>query len=408
MVPAWLGWMTLSASLARLGLGLVFVIGLGWVVWLVERSSRLLLAKRCVTSLRGGSTAVPLLAMNGALGRSVVRTSNPLDIAAWYYGRKHRKLNQSAGTVATYSVLFALLILLASALTGCNEIYEMPDGGGEPQLRQQVVRIQKVIRKKYVINPFSAVLFNPPPIEDIKLQIRKLTDNKYRVGYGNNPGSGFATGTARGKVRFIRLEYAGGDWDQDLERNADLNMLLQYGIRTKQRVSDRNETREIARLKNFPAHKSPPFVYITGQRNLAIGSNDRKILREYLIDKHGMLFADNGGSSAWHSQFFDLMRQVLPGVEPIRVPLDHPIHRSIPFVPIVAPHGGRIAYGWVIDSRLAVYYHPGDIGDAWADGHAGVPESVYKACYRLGGNVMLYSYTGYSKWLQTRKKKDDK
>ena len=148
MVPSWLGWIALSASLARLGLGVVFVTGLGWAVWLVERTSRRLMAKRSVTSLRGGSTALPLLAMNGAPSRPSVRSSNPLDIEAWYYGRKRRKLNQSATTVAVYSLLFALLLLLAGFLTGCNEIYEMPEGGGEPQLRQQIVRIQQVIRKK--------------------------------------------------------------------------------------------------------------------------------------------------------------------------------------------------------------------------------------------------------------------
>ena len=122
------GWMALSASLARLGLGVVFVTGLGWAVWLVERTSRRLLAKRSVSSLRGGSMAVPLLAMNGLPGQMTVHTSNPLDIDAWYYGRKRRKLNQSATTVAAYSLLFALLVLLAGFLTGCNEIYEMPEG----------------------------------------------------------------------------------------------------------------------------------------------------------------------------------------------------------------------------------------------------------------------------------------
>ena len=100
------------------------------------------------------------------------------------------------------------------------------------------------------------------------------------------------------------------------------------------------------------------------------------------------------------------MRQVLPGVEPIEVPLDHPVHRGMPFLPIVAPHGGTKAYGWVVDSRLVAYYHPGDIGDAWADGHAGVKPTVYEACYVLGANVMLYAHAEYSKWVQARRKED--
>ena len=406
MVPAWLGWITLSASLARLGLGLVFVVGLGWVVWLVESASRFLLAKRSATSLRGGSTAVPLLAMNGALGQTAGRTSNPLDIEAWYYGRKSRKLNQSASTVAAYSLLFALLVLLAGVLTGCNEIYEMPEGGGEPQLRQQVVRIQKVIRKKYVINPFSAVLFNPPPIEEIKLQLQELTKHIYQVGQGQGNNAGFEGGTRRGIVRFIRLSYPGGDWEQDLDRNSDLNMLLWYAANTGHKTAKKPEVRSMQQLKRFPAGKSPPMVYMTGQGKISLGKTDIEILHEYLTDKHGMLFADNGGSPGWHSQFFSVMEKVLPRVKPQPVPLDHSVHSGVPFLPVVAPHGGRTAWGWVVDGRLAVYYHPGDLGDAWADGHAGVPRQVWESGFRLGGNIMLYAHSEYSRWLTAKNNSD--
>ena len=161
-------------------------------------------------------------------------------------------------------------------------------------------------------------------------------------------------------------------------------------------------------MKRFPIGKSPPLVYITGQKTLSLSRNEIETLREYLTDKHGMLFADNGGSAAWHSQFFNLMRQVLPNAEPIRVPFDHPVHRGIPSLPMVVPHGGRVAYGWVVESRLVVYYHPGDIGDAWADGHAGVSRQIYEDCYRLGANIMLYAHTEYSKWLQARNQKDKK
>ena len=406
MVPAWLGWITLSASLARLGLGLVFVVGLCWVVWLVERASRFLLVKRSVTSLRGGSTAVPLLAMNGALGQTAGRTSNPLDIEAWYYGRKSRKLNQSASTVAAYSLLFALLVLLAGVLTGCNEIYEMPEGGGEPQLRQQVVRIQKVIRKKYVINPFSAVLFNPPPIEEIKLQLQELTKHIYQVGQGQGKNAGFEGGTRRGIVRFIRLSYPGGDWEQDLDRNSDLNMLLWYAANTGHKTAKKPEVRSVQQLKRFPAGKSPPMVYMTGQGKISLGKTDIGILQEYLTGKHGMLFADNGGSPGWHSQFFSLMEKVLPRVKPQPVPLDHQVHSGVPFLPVVAPHGGRTAWGWVVDGRLAVYYHPGDLGDAWADGHAGVPRQVWESGFRLGGNIMLYAHSEYSRWLTAKNNSD--
>ena len=61
----------------------------------------------------------------------------------------------------------------------------------------------------------------------------------------------------RGKVRFIRLRYAGGDWDQDLELHSDLNMLLWYAANTGQETAPQPEVRTIAQLRNFPVGKSP-------------------------------------------------------------------------------------------------------------------------------------------------------
>ena len=401
-VSSWCGWVSLSATLAQLGLSLVFILGLGWSVWLVERASKRLLAKRRSPSLHRDSAPSPLVSMNSTLGQATIRTSNPLDIEAWYYGAKRRKLNQSATTMVLYTIAFILLLMLATQLTGCSEIYELPDGGGEPQLKQQVVKIQKVIRKKIIINPLSAVLFNPPPIEEIKLQLQELTKHIYEVGQGEGKNAGFEGGTRRGVVRFIRLSYSGGDWEQDLDRNADLNMLLWYAANTGHKTAKKPEVRSISQLKRFQEGKSPPLVYMTGQGKIQLGKNEIETMQEYLTDKHGMLFADNGGSAGWHSQFFSLMEKILPKVKPQPVPLDHPVHNGVPFLPVVAPHGGRVAWGWVVDGRLAVYYHPGDVGDAWADGHAGVPRHVWESSFRLGGNVMLYAHSEYSRWLTAK------
>ena len=120
-----------------------------------------------------------------------------------------------------------------------------------------------------------------------------------------------------------------------------------------------------------------------------------------------MLFGDNGGSSGWEGQFVSMMKRVLPRVETIDVYLDHQIHRipySLPRLPIVAPHGRSNALGWVVDGRLVAYYHPGDIGDAWADGHSGVKREVWESSYQLGVNIIYYAHTEYNKWLERTKK----
>jgi len=353
----------------------------------------------------GQSEKGPLEAMNDSLTQGQRHIANPIDLDAWYYGRAHQKLKQSLNTTVSYTLAFCFIGLLLMLLPGCRDIYEMPAGGGEPQLKRQKVVVQKVKKKVFVVNPFSAVLFNPD-FERIQLKLEELTKHLYEVGQGKGKGAGFAGGTRRGLVRFIRLKYSSGDWDQDKELNSDLNMLTWYAANTGHKTAKKPEERTIRQLASFPVGKSPPFVYLTGQRSLSLSRTEIEVLREYITTKHGMLFADNGGSSTWHSQFFSVMRQVLPRTEPRVVPLDHPVHDGIPFLPIVAPHGGRTAYMWVVENRIVAYYHPGDIGDAWADGHAGVPRPVWEACYRLGSNIMLYSHSEYSKWLQAQKKND--
>ncbi len=204
-----------------------------------------------------------------------------------------------------------------------------------------------------MINPYSSIKFADRPVDDVKLQLVQSTEHLYTVGFGqggagsgrgkgfgDGDGSGFAGGTGDGKVRFIRLEYPGGDWNQDFGVGADQNLLIEYGVRTGQKVSDRTESRTVAQLGGFPIEKSPPLVYLTGQGSISLSKSEIKTLREYLLDKHGMLFGDNGGSQHFHNQFFGMMRQVLPNIDPVRVPLDDEMYR-VPFVissfPYVAP-----------------------------------------------------------------------
>jgi hypothetical protein len=380
-------------SLAKLSSGMsiaaLFLLGLVWLVWWLERRAR-----------EDEATPLP----------SKLARWDPTRTVAWFYRRRSRRLDQSTVSLLAYVLLFVLVGSFLNQLSGCREIYESPAGGGEQAQLEQVVQIEQIIRKKLVINPLSAVIFNPPPIEEVRLQIEEITHHAYQVGQGSGEGAGFAAGTARGKVRFIRLEYEGGDWDQKFGIGADLNMLLEYGIRTGHPVAETTESRHIRQLNNFPRTQAPPLVYMTGQRNIVVPDRDVEILREYLTEKHGMILADNGGSLHWHGQFFDLMARVLPTIKPVRIPLDHPVHRipyRIPFLPYVAPHGGREAWGWVLDGRLLCYYHPGDIGDGWADGHSGVPREIWEACYQLGTNIIFYAHAEHSRWAGAQDTSDD-
>jgi len=388
-----------SAEFARWGTGGLYCIGLAWFIWGMEKATQRFEAIRRMSDRNPHSHRRNSAANVASPSR---RIWHPLDVKAWYYGRQSPRLRQSLSGLMSYSLLFMLVLLICSQINGCQELYEMPAGGGEQQALAQTVRLQKVIRKKFVVNPFSSILFKVPPIDEIKLELTEITKHAYTVGYGSGEGSGFAGGKKGAKVRFMRLEYSGGDWDQDFGIGSDLNMLTEYSARTTQPVAAQTESRTIEQLRNFPLGASPPMVFMTGQGNISISSAQTKILREFLIDKHGMLFIDNGGSQHFHNQVIGMMRSVLPQVRPTPIPLDDVIHRipyQIPFLPYVAPHGGKEALGWRVDGRLVCYYHPGDIADAWADDHAGVSPEIWEACYQLGTNVMFYAQTEYSKWL---------
>ncbi len=409
--PAW--WMLSVVAADVLGLGEVksglqqagllgfFTIGLAWLVWYVERESRRIEVGRLDNALRDG----PLV--SHPVDNDVpsdAKSWNPLDPQAWYYGREGRKLKQSTLAFFAYGIAFWVATMLVTRI-GCNNLeYELPGGGGQQKTVAQQVRIQKVIRKKYVVNPFSSIKFDVPPIDEVKLQLQEVSAHQYTIGYGEGTGAGFAGGTSKGKVRLIRLEYDGGDWDLNYGIGGDQNMLLEYSVLTQQKTAEKTEAIRIAQLGSFVKGKSPPVVFLTGQKNLSVPNNEIKTLRTYLIDQHGMIFASSG-SQHFHNQFMSLMSRVLPEVKPVPVPLDDTIHRvpfAMPQLPYVVPHGGREALGWTMDGRWLCYYHPGDISDAWADGHSGISPEIYNGCYQLGVNVINYGHVEYSKWLQSK------
>lgn len=413
-VPVWLWlvfatdalvWDSFRVTFAQFGLAGLFFLGLAWIVWGLEKATQYYESRRRAESTAAGRRVANWVNREHESNDDFL--ANPFKRRIWSYFRGNR-LSQSVAGLVVYSAAFMLLVLLVSQLGGCQEIYEMPAGGGKPMTIAQTVKIEKKKVKKFIINPFSSIIFTPPPIDDVKLQLTEVTQHKYAVGYGEGTGAGFSGGTARGKVRFIRLEYSGGDWDQDLDAHSDYNMLHEYGLRTSHPIAEDPETRTIGDLARFEKFKSPPVVYMTGQRSIGVTKSEVKILRDFLLDKHGMLFADNGGPHGFHSQFLTMMRQVLPEVEPVSVQLDDPIHKVpyiIPFLPYIAKHGGSDALGWKVDGRWVCYYHPGDIGDGWKDGHSGVKTEIWENCYQLGTNVIFYAHVEYSKWLDAAQHK---
>lgn len=157
---------SLSSSLASAGAFGAFFIGLAWAVWWIDRETK---------------RATPPTEKK--------RIWDPRQLVAWYFGKKDPKFRQSVFTLLTYTCMYGLVFFLLTRLTGCA-IYEAPFGGGEEKQLRQVVKIQKVVKKKFVINPYSSVLFNPPPIDDVELDVLEVTEHLYKIGQGKAGNAG--------------------------------------------------------------------------------------------------------------------------------------------------------------------------------------------------------------------------
>ena len=308
------------------------------------------------------------------------------------------------------SLFLAVLILpYLMFFWGWEKPYGLPKGRGEPQM-QQVVKVKKVKKKKkkLTINPFSPYILERMNIDDVKTLDELETESRDTYVATANQGSGLGKG-GKGKggwpegmedaaVRFIRLKYKGGDWDQDMGKGADYNLLIKFHEWTGMKIARETEFREISRLKFFPKKKSPPFVFMTGMRGISLSDSEVKVLRNYCLVEGGMLFIDNGGG------YFDgavkaMLRRVFPGRPLVDIPNDDTIYQQPYVFPDGAPpfwhHAGYRAMGVRDEGRWVVFYHPGDINDAWKDDHSGASAEVADQAYKLGINVMYYAFTQY-------------
>ena len=406
---AWGTWLaglsTVSAYTSSVGWGVLYLIGLMGTIVGIERASQRIEANRAHESGRTLADAYSVIHRSVAPGGR--RIWNPLDPAAWFYGQRAQRLRQSLAALAAYSMLFGLVYFLVHFRFGLgNEVdpYELPTGGGQEMIKQ-TVRVQKVIKKKYIINPYSSILFNPPPIDQLQLNLVEESQNLYQVGQGGGEGgAGFGQGTATGKIRFIRLRHPDRGWDRNFGIGGDRNMLAEYASRTRQKVSDQTEYIDIAQLSKFPLKKSPPLVYLGGTQTVSLSSADKKALTQYLTERHGTILGDNLGGQGFHSNFIATMNEVT-GTTPVPIPRDDRIHQlpyRLPELPIVVAHGGTTPLGWKLDGRWVVYYHPGALSDAWRDDHAGIKREVYEMCYQLGVNIIFYAHREYNTWLQSQ------
>lgn len=312
--------------------------------------------------------------------------------------------------------LFFIVLIGPFLIRGCGQEagYGLVKGEGGPEIEVAAVkRIKKKPEKvkKLVVNAWSPYIFDRMKIDDTTVMKELLEDtmDTYAAdnsdvtggkGKGKGGKGGWPKGMEGATVRFIRLKYSGGDWDQDMGKGADYNMLLQFNAATGFPIARDTEAIEISRLRRFPKKQAPPFVFLTGRGNIGLSQSDIQTLRWYLEEEGGMIFIDNGGGH-FDRSVRNMLSRIFPGRPLIDIANDDPIYKSPYVFPNGAPpfwhHAGNRALGVKVDGRWAVFYHPGDVNDAWKDGHSGASKAVAGQAYKLGINIMYYAFDAYYK-----------
>ena len=327
--------------------------------------------------------------------------------------RTHGKDPQYRTSMYWPAGIYLLILFGPMIMRGCGweKDYEIPKGSGKPVVTQvQVKRIKKEKPEKLLLNMDSPIIWERPKLKDIKIldDIRKETAETYqanknigKLGDGGGDTGGWPHGMANARVRFIRLKYNGGgdSWKVNQGHGGDYNMLLKFSELTGFKIADDTDHKEISRLARYRKGKAPPFVYMTGRSGISLSTRETKILRDYCLVEGGLILADNAGGNFDHP-FRHMCKRVFPGKQLADVPDDDPLH-SEPFsfpngAPAMFHHGNQFRpLGIKHEGKWVVYYHPGDMGDIWKTGHSGVSKALVDRSYKLGVNVIYYTFTRY-------------
>ncbi|HUT31884.1 MAG TPA: DUF4159 domain-containing protein [Planctomycetota bacterium] len=313
------------------------------------------------------------------------------------------------------SVLAHVAVIVVPLLLdayGCVRNYLIPFGSGKPAVAviQSVQRREKKKKKRFVLNPNSAIYFHVPDLDesDVLREVEEMTQLTYvadpdsvnaKMGAGGGKTGGWPEGVGNEPVRFVRLEYNGEHWDDgmDTRSRADMNFLQEFRRVTGFKVAPRSESHPIRLLKRYTKGYAPPFVYMTGSGSLNVSTYDMAVLREYLLDG-GLLFAD-ASSSRWDRSFRSFAKALFPDKRLVPIADDDPIFQMPYVFPNGAPplwhHGGTSAMGIKHKGRWLVFYHPGDVNDAWKTGHSGIAPELAKGAFQMGINIIYYAFTHY-------------
>lgn len=325
------------------------------------------------------------------------------------HGRDPRVRKSFYASFATHIAILVLIPFLLES-RGCVEAYRVPKGSGNPVVALvKIVKPKKKKKKTLTLRPDSAIIFEIPDLDDTEVDqmMDQMTQATYeasvhakagKMGKGGGTQGGWPAGMDDYKIRFIRLDHGGAGWDDGMKQTgADLNFLRAFADATGfKNIASKGESHRIGLLAKYPEDGFPPFVYLTGNANMGRVSNgDRKVLRDYCLGG-GMLIAD-AGSIHFDRSFRSFIRQVFPD-KPLLDIADDDMLYQLPYgfangAPAFWHHGGRRALGIKHEGRWIVFYHPGDMNDAWkSPGYSDVTPEMRDAAIHLGINLVYYAF----------------
>ncbi len=336
------------------------------------------------------------------------------------HGKDPRARKSFYGSFVTHFVIIILIPFLLQ-IDGCVEAYRVPQGSGEPAVAEVKVVKKKKEKKKLTLRPNSAIIFDIPDLDDTEVDkmMEEMTQARYeasvnakagKLGKGGGKKGGWPEGMEDYKIRFIRLNHGGEGWDDGMNQtDADINFLHAFAKATGfDKIANKGESHSIALLDKYPEDGFPPFVYLTGNGGMGrVSSKEIEILREYCLGG-GMLIAD-AGSAIFDRSFKEFIGKVFPDKPLLDIADDDMIYQLPYGFPNGAPafwaHGGTRARGIKHEGRWIVFYHPGDMNDAWkSPGYSDVTPEMRDAATQLGINLVYYAFNQWNDAVTQKRK----
>lgn len=310
---------------------------------------------------------------------------------------------------SSYYILVGIGILIIAPMFmgfGCVVDFTPPLGVTNPAGPKVVERKKK---KKILVDPNSSVAIDVPNPEDIPDTIAETAKaphqiNTTGVGTGDEEGPlGLPIGFKHGAMRFIRIQHSGPDWDDGMaESESAINNMLkkfQHFTKVKVQMVSSDDVHRASLLAKYSEGRNPPFVYITGTGSVGMSSADREALREYCLNQGGTIFADSAGSG-FGPGFSALLKQIFPEHQIKSISREDDVFRCVKDFtngyPVLWEHTGRKIQGISSQGRWIVIWYPGELNDAWRNGHMGLSPQKAEEAYAMGANIMAYAFRNWA------------